>query len=336
MNPMSQPAPDLPPIYFNHLFVVLDERTYRAIQGSDFLRIAFPGTERRTTRTAAGETWSGTYYYCRDTYLEFFGGSAGPSGGSPANGHWQPGAQEGWAGLAFSVSRPGGAMQVQRALQEAFHYQPHAELRQLVAGEEKVNWFYTVGLAERIGMGSFDSWLMEYHPDIFRYKGIPLPESGELTTSAYLSPWNKERQAVPVTGSAENTELIPPAPLGKFKQPSGKVEPAVPAVLPPIPPVFSNVIEATIHLDDRRAERYAEVLTLLGYAQEWDGGARILSAHGFRLRILPEAEAPAGYRLSALKLAMSRPSVAPMTFVFAPRSRLVLNEDQTADWFFGV
>jgi len=32
---------------------------------------------------------------------------------------------------------------------------------------------------------------------------------------------------------------------------------------------------------------------------------------------------------------MIRPSVAPITFVFAPGSRLILNEDLTADWIFG-
>ena len=54
----------LPPVLFNHLYVVLDEKTYRAVLGSDFLRTAFPGFERRASTTAAGEKWSGAYFYC--------------------------------------------------------------------------------------------------------------------------------------------------------------------------------------------------------------------------------------------------------------------------------
>jgi hypothetical protein len=105
--------------------------------------------------------------------------------------------------------------------------------------------------------------------------------------------------------------------------------------VPPALPVFSHITGATIHLDTARAQRYADVLALLGYAQKADHGDTLLSAHGFELRICPEPS-PSGYRLSSLRLAMSRPSVAPMTFVFAPRSRLVLKDDLTAEWQFGV
>ena len=76
----------LPPVFFNHLYVVLDDKTYRAIMGSDFLQIAFPGKEKRATLTAAGETWSGAYFYCQDNYLEFFGSGSNPVSGSAARG----------------------------------------------------------------------------------------------------------------------------------------------------------------------------------------------------------------------------------------------------------
>jgi hypothetical protein len=334
---MAETKPAIPPVFFNHLYLVLDDKTYRAILASDFLRIAFPGVEHRSTLTAQGETWSGAYYYCQDTYLEFFGSRANPMSGSSVNGHWQPGAQEGWAGLAFSTSRPGGAAAVRGALQAAFKYEPYAELRQLIAGEKKVNWFTTVRLAERLGMGSFDAWLMEYHPDIFIHKGIPLPASGELSARDYLSQWNRARRPARnlQTDAADALDSAAANHSGKFKETSGTVPPAAPSSPPIAPPVFSNIIEATIHMDSRRAARLAETLALLGYAQEQVRETLLLSAHGFSLRICPEEDAPAGYRLSALRLAMSRPSVAPMTFVFAPRARLVLNEDQTADWFFG-
>lgn len=318
---MPEEKNSVPPIYFNHLYIVLDDKTYRAVQGSAFLQTAFPGYERRATLTASGESWAGSYFYCQDNYLELFGESAGR--------HWHPGAQAGWAGIAFSSDQPGGVRAVRDAFNAAFHHEPFNELRQVRIGDKTINWFYHVKLAERLGLGSFDSWVMEYHPDIFNHKGISLPSNGGLTRQAYLSPWNQKHAVDPLPIAAP-----PPAP------PSGESGPGEDKTAGSKPvsgtPVFTRITGATIHLDERRAERYAEILTLLGYQRSESGGALDLSAHGFTLQIRPESDGPAGYRLSSLRLAMARPSVAPMTFIFAPGARLDLREDLTAELCFGV
>jgi hypothetical protein len=289
----------LPPIFFNHLYIVLDDKTYRAIQASDFLCIAFPGMERRSTRTAAGEAWSGTYFYCQDNYLELFGESTGR--------HWTPRAAEGWAGLAFSADRLGGAAAVQRRIEEEFGYAPYHELRQLETASKTVNWFHYVRLAETLGLESFDAWVMEYHPDIFAHKGLDIPASGELTREAYLAPWNADPRSPQACGSRREG------------------------------PVFSRVTGATLTMGPGAAGRFSQVLQALGFAQAQETGQVTLSANGFAvtIRIHSEDGAPPGYRLSSLRLAMARPSVAPTTFVFAPGSRLILNSDLTAEWLFG-
>jgi hypothetical protein len=281
----------LPPVFFNHLFLVIDDKTYRAIQASDFLRIAFPGVEQRSTRTAAGENWVGTYYYCRDNYLEFFGASTGK--------HWQPAAQQGWAGLAFSVDQPGTIGAVKERVQAVLGTEPYSELRRLSLPDKNVNWFHQVRLAETLGLDSFESWVMEYHRDIFKHKGIALPPSADPARQAYLSPWNQPRTSPP-------------------------------------DPVFRRVIGATITMDDARARKFSQVLQALGYIEKEETGQIVLAAQNFTLaiRIHSEDGAPPGYRLSSIQLEMSRPSVAPMTFVFAPCSRLVLHENLTADWYF--
>lgn len=291
--------PSLPPIHFNHLYIVLDDKTYRAIQASDFLCIAFPGLERRSTRTAAGETWSGTYFYCQDNYLELFGESTGR--------HWTHRAAAGWAGLAFSVDHPGGAAAVKQSIQETFGYTPYNELRQLKTADKTVNWFHYVRLAEALGVDSFDAWVMEYHPDIFAHKGLPIPPSGQLTRQAYLAPWNQDpRSPQDCTGRRDG-------------------------------PVFSRVIGATLTMGPQVAGRFSQVLQALGFTLAQETGQVTLSTNGFDLTIRVQSRdaAPSGYRLSSLRLAMARPSVAPATFVFAPGSRLILNDQLTAEWLFG-
>jgi hypothetical protein len=352
---MTDHPPHLPPVYFNHLYTVLDDKTYRAIQGSDFLQTAFPGKEKRSTLTGAGETWTGTYFYCQDNYLEFFGSGNGPvTGVATRGGHWQTGAQEGWAGLAFSVDRPGEAAMVRDAIREEYGYEPFYELRQMRTGEQAVNWFYNLKLVEPLGLGSFDTWIMEYHPDIFAYKDISVPASGALSRQAYLSPWNKERfpvkgkENLPKQAEPPGQEDAPTADSTVGNHTIRKTESGsrTPARNSPrsvavqsgflAEPVFSRVIGATLHMDPRPAKHFARIMNLLGYAKHIAGDEMTISGHGFTLKILPEDFGPQGYRLSSLRLAMSRPSVAPMTFVFAPGSRLVLNDDLTADWEFGL
>jgi hypothetical protein len=294
---MSEQKNQLPAVFFNHLYVVLDDKTYRAIQASDFLRTAFSGMERRSTLTAAGETWTGTYYYTQDNYLEFFGESTGK--------FWMPAAQEGWAGLAFSTDQAGGVAAVRQRIESVFGYQPFSELRQINTGEKKINWFHQVKLAEQLGLESFDAWVMEYHPDIFAHKGIPLPESGSPTRHAYLSPWNKARDS--------KKESI----LGRAR-------------------VFNRLSGATIMMEPNKGAQFSRVMQALGYAERKESGQLTLSAHGFDLTIrLQGGDGGPSYRLVSLCLEMDRPSIAPMTFVFAPGSRLILGENLRAEWTFG-
>jgi hypothetical protein len=293
--------PPLPPVYFNHLYAVLDDKTYRAIQASDFLRSAFSGVERRVTRTAAGETWTGTYFYGFDNYVEFFGVSAGQ--------HWQPQAEAGWAGLAFSSDQPGGAAAVAQRIEAVFGYTPYSELRQLQTPDKTVNWFYNVRLAESVGLPSFDSFLMEFHPDIFKHKGIDLPPGSPPTRQAYLSPWN-------IDDPARQSQGAPAPGLRRGA------------------PVFKRVLGATFAIPEAPALAYSAVLEALGYTRREGSDQLTLSAHGFDL-VLQTGRPCNECRLVSIQLQMARPSVAPMSFLFAPGSRLVLNEDLTAVWHFG-
>ena len=285
-------------IYLNHIYLVLSDKTYRSITGSDFLRTAFPGMERRTTYTEAGESWFGTYFYGLDNYLEFFSETAG---------HWQKGAARGWGGLAFSSDQPGGADYVQQVVRDHLGYEPTRTLRQFQGGK---NWFHHVRLAERIDQESFDAWVMEYHPDVFAQRSLPVGPNGELSRQNYLSAFNKPRRA------------DPNSPLTLERQ-----------------PVFKRLIGAEVCMPPEPTRKLAHLLTLLGYAQTETHHGLLLSAHGFHLHLSPdlcgqEQDGPC-FTIRSLQLEMTRPSVAPAEFVFPIGSRLLLNEDCTATWYFG-
>lgn len=277
-------------ITLNHIYLVLFDKTYRAVTSSDFLRTAFPGFERRTTLTAAGETWFGAYYYGLDNYLEFFSDWAG---------HWQPQAAQGWGGLALSCDEPGGVEQVARLIQENLGYTPFRTLRKLQDG---TNWFHYVSLTGKLEKKNFDAWVMEYHPEIFTQRGLVIGEGGKLTNESYLSKWNQPR-----------------------KQETGMI---------PRQPVFRRLISIDLCLSQSDSQKLADVLCLLGYTKTTREEDTILSDGSSSICLLSQP-GPGCYTIRSVKLELSRPSVAPATFVFAPGSRLTLGEDATAEWTFG-
>lgn len=292
------PINSSPVVDFNHLYIVLDDQTYRAIQASDFLRGAFSGKEQRTTRTAAGESWAGTYFYTQENYLEFFGETIARP--------WNPEARAGWGGIAFSTDTPGGAQQVGEIVKKAFGYTPHFALRQLVTPNQHVNWFYNLRLAETVPVQAFDSWLMEYHPQIFDFKGIDYSASGP-TRRAYLTPWNR----------ADGLDT------------GGKPRAAA--------PLFQRILGATLQLERSAGMRYAEILQTLGHSVEKALDEIQVQMGDVSLTIrLTDPAIEVTYLITSIRLQMTRKSVAPVEFVFAPCSRLVLREDLTAEWRFGA
>ncbi len=280
-------------LHLNHLYLVLPDRVYRTILTSDFLQTAFPGVERRVTQTVAGERWSGAYFYTRENYIELFPASAG---------FWQEEAADGWGGLAFSVDEPGGMGAAAAAIESKFGYAPFRTLRELQVGADTVDWFHYVRIAESLNLPSFDSWIMEYTPAIFQFKGLPVPESGLLTREAYLSQWNQPR----------------PKKIGQGL------------------PAFRRISEITLRMGQEYAEKYAAVLTYFGYAQSREGDTLLLRhpQDEITLRFLPEEPTEHKYRIRSITLELARP-ILPVLFVFAPGSQLEIKENGTAEWRFG-
>src|SRR6187397_288335 len=61
-----------PPVYFNHVLLVIDSAALNAIRNSDFIKNQFAVFYSRTVQAENGRAWTGAYLYGIDSYFEIF------------------------------------------------------------------------------------------------------------------------------------------------------------------------------------------------------------------------------------------------------------------------
>ena len=136
------------PVFLNHFFLTLDRATFAAIRGADWLKTVFAPFEERTTRRN-DVTYSGIYFYGRNTYFEFF------EEGS------EIGKVIGATGVAFGMEVAGGAKQLAHLLPDQT-----VITRRTEAGEPA--WFHSASPAGAGRAQFFRTWVMEYHADFLK------------------------------------------------------------------------------------------------------------------------------------------------------------------------
>lgn len=147
--------------HLNHFYATVDADTVHAIRTSPFVK-RFANLEVRTTKGTLS-TWTGTYLYGRQTYVEFFGPGDFQISSKPAPiGGW---------GIAVSGDRPGHVAQLKARLEAAGH-NAVVEQDSRTFGERKVPWFTALTAVSQYGdSGGRDdvvsAWAMEYVPSYF-------------------------------------------------------------------------------------------------------------------------------------------------------------------------
>jgi hypothetical protein len=169
----------VPPVYLNHLFVVLDPATYEALSSSDFIRNGFAGFEQRTTQAGSGESWSGTYLYGESTYIEIFKASE------------EAMFTEGNAGIGFCVEQAGGIEAVVRALDINLESAEVSYYPRTMMTEDKgeVPWFQVAQPEYKEGeaQNRLTTWVMEYHPGYLNtIDPHTYPVPGDISRKEYL------------------------------------------------------------------------------------------------------------------------------------------------------
>lgn len=138
------------PVYLNHLLIFLDAETYRSIGASGFLNEHFACSEERTTHDqATGMSWTGRYYYGRQTYFEFM---------NPDRTSWAP-----RDGLAFGIEKEGGSAELAGRLESELNRDITLFKRSRRYRDQDIPWFWTVDIPRKDD-ARLISWVMEYDP----------------------------------------------------------------------------------------------------------------------------------------------------------------------------
>lgn len=165
----------IPKVHVNHVALVLDSADLKAIKNSDFIKNEFAAISTRTTKADNGGSWTGTYLYGIDSYLELTVTSAWPSG------------------LSLSVDRVGEILKVDSSLKKSFKTELRSRERMLDG--KLIPWFSALAISDSafFSTSHLYFWVMEYKPEYFDYKHWA--NNGKLlTATAYLKEFDKDRQ----------------------------------------------------------------------------------------------------------------------------------------------
>ncbi|MCA0894936.1 DUF5829 family protein [Microbulbifer agarilyticus] len=137
--------------FLNHLVVVLDEQSIRAIEDSEYLK-NFVDYEKTVVTASDGTSWTGRYLIGRSTYIEFF-----------AAGDY-PGVVAGDLGMAIGPDQVGGIDILEKNLSASGAKFGRTIQKRNFDGEE-VDWFHLVGMDTNEVL----FWAMEYIPGYFEH-----------------------------------------------------------------------------------------------------------------------------------------------------------------------
>ena len=191
--PIAAPDPN-PSFGLSHVYVAVDSATYADIAASAFLRNEMGAFETRTTRRLSGATYSGTYLYGRQTYVELQ--------------HPDSTRASDLGQLYLGTDRRGDIHRAAERLVQ--HGVPTSlEMNTRGRGAENVPWSYAINVqpdADELSMPlnkvRFMMFVIEWHADFLRrwFPDIPAERAG-MSRAEYLAPlWKPDRYLRDVVG----------------------------------------------------------------------------------------------------------------------------------------
>ena len=190
-------------IGLNHLYVVLDEETYKSIASSEFIKNEFAGFEARTTTAGDGRSWTGLYCYGAMTYFEFLPQDQNRKAGQSA--------------IALGVDDSKSILGVLDRLNTIPGVSSTVSLITRESNREKIPWFYRASTGAKIVDDLLSTSVMAWHPEYLRkmYPELHHAEA-EVSRSGFLDRVYKSgRHLRDVMGV---TIALSPPETGRFLQ----------------------------------------------------------------------------------------------------------------------
>jgi hypothetical protein len=169
----SYSADRVPTVFLTHFFVTLDQPTYDLLRNSTQLAALAGSTGSHVV--AGSRAWTGFYLFGRETYIEFFGVSASPSGHNVGD-----------SGLGLTVEEPGGVAAIAGRLRIAFGERVNVEATPRSLPNGVVPWFTEAEITSR-GEEAMHTWFMEIDPGYLAAKHPGSRVEHPLSRQQYLS-----------------------------------------------------------------------------------------------------------------------------------------------------
>jgi Family of unknown function (DUF5829) len=191
-----------PPVFLSHLWIALDQATYDALRTSS--QVAALGAVKEQKVVAGSESWSGFYWWARQTYMEFYGAAALPDE-----------TLVGDCGIGMSVETPGGVAAVAERLRTVFGDRVEIDKQVRTTATGDIPWFTSTHLKEPRNTAM---WVMELDPGYLAARHPEAPVGNPLSREPWdFRPDQTLDNVVSLTlalGKEETSELA--AQLGLF------------------------------------------------------------------------------------------------------------------------
>jgi Family of unknown function (DUF5829) len=180
-------------IKFNHLFIVIDDSTYKYLIDS----LKFPENFAKTSENTTGsgsDSWTGKYIYGISNYLEIFkpGGAKGTAFGD--------------FGLGFGTNKFGTIDSLQNYWMKTLD-SIHIENMVITDSGKSSPWFKSVSIPN-VDSLKISAWVMENSREEMNYAGFTETDlSGEIEYSEYAKHVRAKLQNIPVD-SVKNDRLF--------------------------------------------------------------------------------------------------------------------------------
>ena len=153
---------------------MLDSAAYNSIYNSVFFRNEFANIQKKTLQPGNNDSWTATYIFGQNTYLELF------NNGRDEN--------DGLSGIAFCVETSGGVDSLYNKLKKKGISSFEKGLRTQKTETGESPWFYFLASAQRDSNSLLSTWLMEYDFKFMKKKFPDLkPETINITRKLYNS-----------------------------------------------------------------------------------------------------------------------------------------------------